>query len=385
MFLDWDLFPLLLLLHFFQFQVNVNFHWLKKINKPKMKIHASQYLKKEETHHCHSQLVMLPTILSFLFLIQWLKNTEVLKVFWQAKAKLFLLTQVAWSRVTDDTDGTDGVADIRHSYPSMKTLNWKLIVRRGEKLSTCFYSNLWGQEASGRESTLIFRRDQQSRSWGWGFFRSPRLREATQTRDQFAGAYVSFFELLLDYPAFSGRKKKWLKSRHNRQDSPGFYTQTEPFFKGVNCTTQKMLPYRHAWKSIVRAHGVMNKHIKKESIRNILLITSSLAEVFIKASSCQGLSQNNQKKISVCYIFGEQKATSEVLHQQTKAGSNSGILANNYHQKTHVCKYLQKNPKHYFLNSRATAVELKSLKFHLSDRDHSSSKGRNCCMGLDNF
>lgn len=67
-------------------------------------------------------------------------------------------------------------------------------------------------------------------------------------------------------------------------------------------------------------------------------------------------------------------------YQQTKAGSDSGILANNYNQKTHVCKYLEKKTKHYFLHSRATAAELKSPKLHLSD-----SEGRNCCMGLDNF
>lgn len=74
----------------------------------------------------------------FLFLIKWLENTEMLKVFWQAKAKLSLLTQVAWSRVTDDTDGTDGVADILHSYSSMKTLNWKLIVPEGEEALSLF-------------------------------------------------------------------------------------------------------------------------------------------------------------------------------------------------------------------------------------------------------
>lgn len=33
-----------------------------------------------------------------------------------SKAKLSLLTQVARSKVTDDMDGTDGVADILHSY-----------------------------------------------------------------------------------------------------------------------------------------------------------------------------------------------------------------------------------------------------------------------------
>lgn len=44
-------------------------------------------------------------------------------------------------------------------------------------------------------------------------------------RYQFAGEHVSFFELLLGYPAFSGREKeKLLKSRHNHQDSPGPYT-----------------------------------------------------------------------------------------------------------------------------------------------------------------
>lgn len=40
-----------------------------------------------------------------------------------SKARLFLPTQVARSRVTDDMDGTDGVADILHSYSSTKTLN----------------------------------------------------------------------------------------------------------------------------------------------------------------------------------------------------------------------------------------------------------------------
>lgn len=45
----------------------------------------------------------------------------------------------------------------------------------------------------------------------------------------------------------------------------------------------------------------------------------------------------------------------------------------------------KKKTKHYFLHSRATAAELKSPKLHLSDRDYSSSEGRNCCMGLDNF
>lgn len=108
-FLDWDLL-LLLLLHFFP-----HFHWLNKINKSKI-TRKIQSVLKNKTTHCHSQLVMPPTILSLLFLFKWLKNTEVLKVFWQAKAKLSLLTQVAWSRVTDDTDGTDGVADILHSY-----------------------------------------------------------------------------------------------------------------------------------------------------------------------------------------------------------------------------------------------------------------------------
>lgn len=107
-FLDWDLFFLLLLLHFFH-----HFHWLKKINKSKITQKIQSVLK---TTHCHSQLVMPPTISSFLFLFKRLKNTVVLKVFWQAKAKLSLLTQVAWSRVTDDTEGTDGVADILHSY-----------------------------------------------------------------------------------------------------------------------------------------------------------------------------------------------------------------------------------------------------------------------------
>jgi len=33
--------------------------------------------------------------------------------------------------VTDDTDGTDGVADILHSFSSMKTSNWKLTVPGG--------------------------------------------------------------------------------------------------------------------------------------------------------------------------------------------------------------------------------------------------------------
>lgn len=130
-----------------------------------MKIHANQYLKQtnqkkiKKTNHktkttqpptVHNWLKLPPNpILSFSFLIKWLKNTEALKVFWQAK--LSLLTQVAWSRVTDDADRTDGVADILHSYSSMKTLNWRLIVPKwGEKSSTCFYSNLWGQEASGR-------------------------------------------------------------------------------------------------------------------------------------------------------------------------------------------------------------------------------------------
>lgn len=42
-------------------------------------------------------------------------------------------------------------------------------------------------------------------------------------------------------------------------------------------------------------------------------------------------------------------------------------------------------PENYFLHSRTTAAEPKSLKFHLSDKDHSSSEGRKCCMGLDNF
>lgn len=72
----------------------------------------------------HNWLCLPPFYASpFLFLIKWLENTEALKVFWQAQAKLSLLTQVAWSRLTDDTDETDGVADILHSYSSMKTLN----------------------------------------------------------------------------------------------------------------------------------------------------------------------------------------------------------------------------------------------------------------------
>lgn len=112
---------------------------MTKENKPKMKIHASQYFKrKQKPQNCHSQPVMPPTILSFLSLIKWLKNTELLKVFWQAKAELFFLTQVAWSTVTDDMDGTDGVADILHSYSSMKTLNWKLIVAEGVETLNLF-------------------------------------------------------------------------------------------------------------------------------------------------------------------------------------------------------------------------------------------------------
>jgi len=45
-------------------------------------------------------------------------------------------------------------------------------------------------------------------------------------------------------------------------------------------------------------------------------------------------------------------------------------------------KNKKKNHKHYFLHGRATAAELKALKLHPSDRDHSSSKGRNCSMRL---
>lgn len=154
-----------------------------------------------------------------------------------------------------------------------------------------------------RESTVIFRRDQQSRRWGEGFFRVLRLRSHANTRGWFAWGNVSLFELLLGCPALSRRKnKKLLQSRHNPQDSPGSYTQNKTLGMGIE-QPRKMLPYRHAWKSIVRAHKDTNKHREKESI---ILITSSLAEVFTKASNRQGLSENN-KKISVCYNLENKK------------------------------------------------------------------------------
>lgn len=76
-----------------------------------------------------------------------------------------------------------------------------------------------------------------------------------------------------------------------------------------------MLPYIHTGKSTANEHGGMSKHTKEESIRNkyTISITFSLAEMFTKASSYQGLSKNNYGKISVCYSSKKQKATSEVL------------------------------------------------------------------------
>lgn len=197
-----------------------------------------------------------------------------LKVFWQAKAKLFLLTQVAWSRVTDDTDGTDGVADILHSYSSMKTLNWRLIVPEGGETLNLFIVTY--KDKKSQEESALWSLEETNRvgGGGWELFGLLRMREATQTWEinLQRGVFHSLSFCLVILLWVEGKKKKLLKSRHNHQDSPSSYTlnKTEPFCK-VNWTTQKMLPYRHAWKSIVSAQRDMNKHTKKESIRNILL------------------------------------------------------------------------------------------------------------------
>lgn len=123
-----------------------------KMNRWKMKIHASQYFKEWKTHQNNLlsfRIHYTSPPFPFFFLIKWLKETQKRWMFFD-EPKLFLAIQVASSRVTDDTEGTYGAADILCSYSSTKALNWRWIVPVGEKPSTCLYGNLWGQGSPGQ-------------------------------------------------------------------------------------------------------------------------------------------------------------------------------------------------------------------------------------------
>lgn len=139
----------------------------------------------------------------FLFLIKWLQETQKCWMF-SDEPKLFLVVQVAWSRVTDDTEGTYGAADILCSYSSMKTLNWRWIVPVGEKPSTCLYGNLWDQGSLGQSLWCL---EEVSRGGGSKNGSGCRGREVSQAKYQLSVGCVSVFEHLTSLCCFQRKKK----------------------------------------------------------------------------------------------------------------------------------------------------------------------------------
>lgn len=192
-----------------------------------------------------------------------------------------------------------------------------------------------------RKSAVIFRRDQQSRRWGEGFLSCQDWEKPCKHARLICRGYVSFFELLLGYPAFSGsrgKKSYWkanitagilLVHTARTRQSPSLRKGTEQPRRCFHTDTHKnrLLEHMEKWTSIQRRNP-FNHFQSCRSVYKSLKLPRP---------------QSKQPKKDFCVLHFWKTKTyfrSLTCYQQTKAGSNSGILANKYNQKTHVCKHL---------------------------------------------
>lgn len=174
-----------------------------------------------------------------------------------------------------------------------------------------------------------------------GFWVAKTERSHANTQDWFAGGtfHSLSFCLVILLSVEVGEKKSYWKANitagillvhtARTRQSPSLRKGTEQPRRCFHTDTHKnrLLEHMEKWTSIQRRNP-FNHFQSCRSVYKSLKLPRP---------------QSKQPKKDFCVLHFWKTKTyfrSLTCYQQTKAGSNSGILANKYNQKTHVCKHL---------------------------------------------